>query len=492
MMQEGFLRDIVEHPEDDAPRLVYADWLDDQGEGGLAGFIRVQCRLAGLADDDVQRIPLEEEQARLERQIDQALLHGPRTGWLAGLPVWARRANRKFERGFIAGVSSATVPFLESGEQFVRATPLRELQVTNAAFAPGRLAASPALGRLASLNMSWSKLKGDGLAALLASPHLGNLRELNLTRCRLKAPDLRPLADAPDLAGLRVLRLSSNTTYDAGVEALAGSPHCANLTRLELSDSVIGPRGVAALARSPHMARLEALNLSKNNRVDDRAAEALASGRLERLAELDLMSTAVGLAGARALLTSTSLPALTHLSLNFPGDELWQVLPATHLRGRLALRLLSMAPSAGEALVDSPLLAACAKLEVNSGLILPAAAAPALAGLRSLTLRSSAFSARALSALLASPHLAALRRLALPYSVADDQVLAAVLDSPVAGRLTHLDLTDHRITPRGYARLESADLPRLVRLRLFSIFRSQADPIPRLRARFGARLVLGQ
>lgn len=40
----AMLRTILEHPEDDAPRLVYADWLDEQGEHERAEFIRDQIR----------------------------------------------------------------------------------------------------------------------------------------------------------------------------------------------------------------------------------------------------------------------------------------------------------------------------------------------------------------------------------------------------------------------------------------------------------------
>jgi uncharacterized protein (TIGR02996 family) len=39
---------ILAAPDDDAPRLVYADWLDEQGRGDGADLIRVQCGLAGL------------------------------------------------------------------------------------------------------------------------------------------------------------------------------------------------------------------------------------------------------------------------------------------------------------------------------------------------------------------------------------------------------------------------------------------------------------
>src|SRR5215218_395524 len=39
-------RAILAHPDEDTPRLVYADWLDEHGQPDRAEFIRVQCRLA--------------------------------------------------------------------------------------------------------------------------------------------------------------------------------------------------------------------------------------------------------------------------------------------------------------------------------------------------------------------------------------------------------------------------------------------------------------
>src|SRR5207245_1358527 len=47
---EGFLRAIAEHPEDDALRLVYSDWLEEHGDPEYAEFIRVQVTLAQNAD----------------------------------------------------------------------------------------------------------------------------------------------------------------------------------------------------------------------------------------------------------------------------------------------------------------------------------------------------------------------------------------------------------------------------------------------------------
>jgi uncharacterized protein (TIGR02996 family) len=44
----ALLNTVLAAPADDAPRLVYADWLDENGEPELAEFIRVQCELARL------------------------------------------------------------------------------------------------------------------------------------------------------------------------------------------------------------------------------------------------------------------------------------------------------------------------------------------------------------------------------------------------------------------------------------------------------------
>jgi len=47
-MNDGqcLLNAIIARPDDDTPRLVYADWLEEHGDPERAGFIRLQCRLA--------------------------------------------------------------------------------------------------------------------------------------------------------------------------------------------------------------------------------------------------------------------------------------------------------------------------------------------------------------------------------------------------------------------------------------------------------------
>jgi uncharacterized protein (TIGR02996 family) len=90
----SLLRTACEKPDDDAPRLVYADWLDDTGDDhrvARAEFIRVQIRLEQLAGDDPRR--------RVFEQRAWQLLHDHNPAWLApmGMKLWGVR----YRRGFI-------------------------------------------------------------------------------------------------------------------------------------------------------------------------------------------------------------------------------------------------------------------------------------------------------------------------------------------------------------------------------------------------------
>src|SRR5262245_23510597 len=89
--ETAFLSAILDAPDDDVPRLVFADWLDDNGDSARAEFIRAQVRLERLPEYDPERFELE------ERSLD--LLAEHRAEWLAGLPAWARRARMTFRRG---------------------------------------------------------------------------------------------------------------------------------------------------------------------------------------------------------------------------------------------------------------------------------------------------------------------------------------------------------------------------------------------------------
>jgi uncharacterized protein (TIGR02996 family) len=49
--EQGLLATICDHPAEDAPRLVLADWWEEHGDPQRAEFVRVQCELARLPEE---------------------------------------------------------------------------------------------------------------------------------------------------------------------------------------------------------------------------------------------------------------------------------------------------------------------------------------------------------------------------------------------------------------------------------------------------------
>ncbi len=88
---DSLLAAIIQSPADDAPRLVYADWLEENGDPERAEFIRVQIALA-LRELEPERKTL--LQRREKELLDQHCEH------LAG-PFASEGVQWAFRRGFI-------------------------------------------------------------------------------------------------------------------------------------------------------------------------------------------------------------------------------------------------------------------------------------------------------------------------------------------------------------------------------------------------------
>jgi uncharacterized protein (TIGR02996 family) len=301
--QDHFLATICDHPHDDAPRLIYADWLEERGDP-RAEFIRVQCERAHLPDDDPR------QPALAKREWE--LLKEHRDQWT---PALGREIGYvEFRRGFVEALHLSTAAFLRRGERLFRKIPL--LRVVLTAARPERmpeLAASPLLARLTGLQL-YGPIEEEGAVELFASPHLTSLRELDLTSNRL-GPDAVAALLGSSLTGLTRLGLGHNALDDPEAEALAASPNLARLTELGLEHNKIGDLGVTALATSPYLSSLRVFRLGCN-RVRDRGAQALASSpNLAGLRHLSLWNNPIGDAGALALAGSSHLAGLRELNL---------------------------------------------------------------------------------------------------------------------------------------------------------------------------------
>jgi uncharacterized protein (TIGR02996 family) len=216
--EEAFLAAVLAEPDNDAVRLVYADWLEERGDP-RAEFIRVQCALAKKGTKDPRRAARERE-----------LLAAYEGRWTGRLPDWVRAW--RFRRGFIEEVSVDVPTLLTRGGELFRLAPVRSLRLLQAGGFLDGLAAWPHLARLSSLDISGNWVGAAGAEILAGSPYLAGLAVLNLRGTGLDARGVQALAASPHLAGLRVLDLSDNDIGAAGLRAVANSPHLGRLAPL--------------------------------------------------------------------------------------------------------------------------------------------------------------------------------------------------------------------------------------------------------------------
>src|SRR5262249_3856989 len=115
--EDAFLQAIIEQPDDDAPRLVYADWLEGRGEpdrDARAEFIRVQIELAGLPEDHPRRPELRARELGLLRRYERA--------WVG--PLRRLVEAWEFRRGFVECAEVRGQRFLKQAETLFRFAPV--------------------------------------------------------------------------------------------------------------------------------------------------------------------------------------------------------------------------------------------------------------------------------------------------------------------------------------------------------------------------------
>jgi uncharacterized protein (TIGR02996 family) len=425
----AFLDDIITHPDDDAPRLIFADWLEDNGEPERAEFIRLQIqRFALPADGPARWTPG-------PREVELLAAHGPR--WRAPLEEEHRPV---FHRGFVEEVSLPSDELAAHGAKYFQAAPLHTVHLTaDLASDDGPippvievLAGAGHLAHLRTLDLYTCGIGEAAARVLFASPHLSGLRCLYLGEGDT-TPGMVDVLARSALDGLRELYLwdfSGGDLRDAGLRKLASTPRLAGLTTLDLLHNRVGPAGAASLAASPYLRNLTDLSLGRQ-----------ACG---------YTPNQIGVRGMRALAGSPSLAGLTslRLAMNQIGDKGLAALAGSPHLTRLRTLWLSMNEigDAGiTALARSANLAPVVHLDLSRNAIGDAgagalAASPHAAGLRDLWLSGNRVRDRGVQALARSPHLTGLRLLSLSHNPVGAAGVEALVQSPWRESLSELSL----------------------------------------------------
>jgi uncharacterized protein (TIGR02996 family) len=349
----AFLATILEHPDDDAPRLVFADWLEEQGATDRAEFIRVQMELAHPPVADARRALL------LQRQESLLLQH--RKEWLQPLferleAVRAEQGNQpgpnlfalfssmmgtrtspffaggiatdegagqpreslemfltqllqplqvhlpipslvdcRFRRGFVEAAAMMAGDFVRFAEPLFELVPLREVLANNGPFQRGIL-------------------DQRGFEDLFACPHLQRLSGLRL-KGLLADAQLDAFLGSPFLRKLQLLDLSQVITPMQQCERLLSAQNLPALRELNLSTKPLGNFHVTILSMNENWKHLQSLNLAQTG-LGDEGLQALAATRaLGNLAQVNLSHNQITPAGVLHLARSPLANQLQELDL---------------------------------------------------------------------------------------------------------------------------------------------------------------------------------
>ncbi|MCA9064132.1 MAG: TIGR02996 domain-containing protein, partial [Planctomycetaceae bacterium] len=164
-----FLTGILAAPDDDVPRLIYADWLEENGSP-RGEFIRVQCERHSLDERDPRFLDL---LLRSEELLEQ---HGQE--WADELQQDVRKAI--YTRGFIDTLTIRARALLESGEQLFQSVPVRWLRLNYVKGTADKWNDCTALRNIQYLDLADLVVPDADMTALLGARYLTNLRGLRI------------------------------------------------------------------------------------------------------------------------------------------------------------------------------------------------------------------------------------------------------------------------------------------------------------------------
>lgn len=232
---EAFLRAIFDNPDDDTPRLVYADYLEENGDPLRAEFIRIGCEQQRLRKD--LTIPRERVWSLINRQLEiQSKLAWERPDAFSLYHVYDRGfplhedslTTAQISTDDLENVESLRMRAIFTNQQMFRTTTAlfqRTNKFTSATFATFfRLAV---FAKVATLDF-----RGRQMLHEQERPELfesGYIVHPTITNAEIAA-----LLEQRGLKRITALDLRNNDLDNDAALALVKSPYLDNLKRLDL------------------------------------------------------------------------------------------------------------------------------------------------------------------------------------------------------------------------------------------------------------------
>lgn len=353
--------EILENPDDRELRLVFADWLEEEGDP-RSQLVRFQCQLDGMTTGDKGYSTLRAKERKLFRQF----------GAFGTLPEdfkaqWEPRA------GFIEWIQTTPTRFLNYAEELCARAPVRELLLKGPCSRFADIAKLPELAQIRSIELKQSKINQASFAALVRSPHLSGLKSLRLHSDELGsstsgAASAVDFANASFIQGLEELRLSGTEINNTFTQVIAFSD--CNLRSLTLGYEVFDP-ALRSIGHSAGLRSLQELNLSgRRQQFTADGLQAFGDSEFEvPLKKLAIRPVASGFASAFASPRFEFLEKLEVAWTNVGNTGLHEVL--NHLNHLVDLRISEggITDEGARALANSPLLGKLQKVHLTSNSI---------------------------------------------------------------------------------------------------------------------------
>lgn len=355
---DSFIAEIIANPRDDALRLIFADFLEEQGDP-RAEMIRLQFQLREISPFDPQRPKLRKRELKLMREH----------GGFGSAPGVVKVLDT--HGGFVDSIEVTVARFLKLQEEIFKAAPIRELHLKAKSKKFDQVRQADVLKQLAKINLRQNDASDEELIRFVRSPNLQNLECLEIHSGEMSVSVVEALATAENLRGLKELVLYSYRFNSDVVQLLARSPVITNLEKLRIHGSQ-DDESLQTLANSDNFQSLRQLDVQ--GAFSSYGIQQLQTGSsCQKLEDLTLISYTNGRPGNRGFDVRDPLPQLRHLyvTANY-SDQI--VRDITENYGQLETLTLSgnaITDVGAMTLAQSPMLGTLKKLVLSSNQITP-------------------------------------------------------------------------------------------------------------------------